>query len=146
MKIILLKDVARLGRVGDIKDVSDGYANNFLLPRKLAIIATPARLREFELNKEKMTNTNSERQNVLEGALGAISGPIEIKGKANEKGHLYKEIHEKDIMNALKKQYNIELPPNSFDSKLHLKELGQFTVELMPFSKKFPIVVNVVGE
>ena len=146
MKVILLKDVARLGRVGDIKEVSDGYANNFLLPRKLATIATPAKLREFELNKEKMANSNSERQNVLEVALGAIKEQVIIKGIANEKGHLYKEIHERDILDALKSRFNLELPPNSFDEKIHIKEIGEFTIELSPFKTKFPIVINVVAE
>lgn len=146
MKVILLKDVARLGRVWEIKDVSDGYANNFLLPRKLGIVATPAKIREFELNKEKMAGLNSSRQKDVEARLSSISEPIEIKGRANEKGHLYREIHEKDISVAIKDKYGIELPPNSFDEKVHIKELGEIVIELAPFGKKFPIKINVVKE
>ena len=146
MKVILLKDVARFGRVGDIKEVSDGYANNFLIPRKLAIVATLAKLREFEQNKEKMNSSNLTRQKDIEEKLSSIIESIEIKGKANEKGHLYKEIHEKDIMSAIKEKFGIDLPPHSFDEKIHLKELGEVTIELAPFGKKFPININIIGE
>ena len=104
MKIILLKDIARLGRVGDIKNVADGYALNFLIPQKFALYATAQVLQDHEIaqkqkeNKKKLTKTTfTELQEKLMGKS------VTISKKTDAKGNLYAAVSKGDIVDALKK-------------------------------------------
>lgn len=103
MKIILLKDVVGVGQKGAFKNVSDGYARNFLLPQKLADLATPQIIKKLEdeiKNSKIKKEKEHEEFHALKSAV-AERGVV-IKKKADEKGKLYAAISAKDILEALK--------------------------------------------
>ncbi len=112
MKVILKQDVRGVGRKYEIKEVSDGYANNFLLPRKLAEFAGPQAVQ----NAEKMrlaseADFQAKKENLLKQLALLSEVHVVIRSKANASGHLFASIHEGDISKALKVQANINLPP-----------------------------------
>ncbi len=99
MKVIFLQDVQRVGKRHDVKDISDGYAVNFLLPRKLAVVATPRAIAELETRKKEIAIEREVQEGLLTKNLEAIKGKtITIKVKADEKGHLFSKIHKINIV------------------------------------------------
>jgi len=130
MKIIFLENVKGVGRKGEVKNVADGYFLNFLSPRKLAKIATDDLVKQAEnrrgkevLEKERLKEEAGLVKSRLEGAQ------IELKGKA--KGQkLYASIAVEDLIKALVDKVKIRLDKSNFPAGLHLKEVGEHTVEL----------------
>src|ERR1035437_2337487 len=108
MKIILLKDIPKLGKKYEVKNASDGHAVNFLIPRGFAISATPENLRRFETEKAKYDGEKKVHEALLADNLKAIEGTVlTISGKANEKGHLFAGLHQAEIAAELAKQTQI---------------------------------------
>ena len=90
MKIILLKDIPKIGRKYDVKDVADGYALNLLIPRELAAIASPQAMKRVEQMKEKEGAEKKIQADLLLKNLETIKGlTLNLKEKANDKGHLF---------------------------------------------------------
>ncbi|OHB17147.1 MAG: 50S ribosomal protein L9 [Parcubacteria group bacterium RIFCSPLOWO2_01_FULL_40_65] len=105
MKIILTENIKGLGQIGETKDVSNGYARNFLVPRKLAIFATAENLKQVdEIKKGKAIMMQEELQKMKGVAEKLNNFKLLIEIKANEKGHLYEAIIPKKISESLKKQ------------------------------------------
>jgi large subunit ribosomal protein L9 len=105
MKVILIEDIKTLGRAGSQVDVADGYARNYLIPRRLALGATPANARVFENEKKALAKKREkERQEALEfaGKLGAIS--LNITRLAGEDDKLFGSVTNGDIAEALVKE------------------------------------------
>ena len=142
MRIILLKDVAKLGRRGDIKDVSDGYARNFLILQNLASPATPENLKKAE-EEQKSKKIQKEHEHegfhALQAALAEPrlpdgQGGIVIKKKAYKNGKLYAAVSAKEILEALKK-LNFLVPENlkagmiKFDSPI--KTIGSHEAKII---------------
>ncbi len=112
MKVILLKDVAKTGRRGEVKDVADGYARNFLILRNLASLATPENIKRAE---EELKNKKVQKEHEHEGfhALQAALAEkgIVVKKKAYKNGKLYAAVSAKDVLDGLKK-LGFPLPAN----------------------------------
>src|SRR3989344_2702155 len=105
MKVIFLHDVPRVGKKYDVKEVNDGYATNFLLPRKLAEAATSQALSNLEKRKKTIDIEREVQEALLVKNLEAIKGKtITITAKTDEKGHLFSKIHSKEIILAMKEQ------------------------------------------
>ena len=131
MKVLLLQDVKAVGRKGDIKQVADGYALNNLLPRKVAIEATPAIVLKHEAEvKAKEAHDNVQRELARETFQSLSQKPLVMKVNSNDKGHLFASIHVGDIVNALKADRNIFLNPNWVELKQPIKEVSSFKVKL----------------
>lgn len=130
MKVILKKRVANLGHEWDIVNVKDGYARNFLLPQKLASMATPKLIAQAAKNAEervkKMEEMVSDAKEIAKKLEGAA---LTFKKKARGE-KLYGSITEKDIVDAIKKEYKLELDKESVSMKEHLKTLGDHKVKL----------------
>lgn len=117
MKVILLRDVAKIGRRNQIVEVPDGYAQNQLIPKKLAQPATPANVKKItNLTQTTMAHDEAEQQRFEQAVAVMQTRPLVIQGQANEQGHLFKAIHENDIVEAalahgvvLEKRY-VEIP------------------------------------
>jgi large subunit ribosomal protein L9 len=104
MKVILLKDVRKVGKKFETKDVADGYALNFLIPRKLAEASTPSSMKKVENLKSRDAAEKKVQEDLLKKNLASFNGvTIEMKENANEKGNLFKGIHKEEIIEALKK-------------------------------------------
>ena len=130
MKVILQKDVKNIGKRGEIKEVADGFARNFLLPQKLAILASQASL--SQLNKEKMEKDQKiqKEKNKAKDSFDSVNGKtIEIYAKANEQGHLFAAIKEKDIAFELAKN-DIHIIKDQIIIKNPIKTLGNHEAEI----------------
>ena len=137
MKVIFLKDVPRVGKKNDIKDVNDGYAQNFLLARGLAELATPNKINELEKRMKNILVENQIEENLLMRNLEEIKDKqIILKEKANEKGHLFSSIHKKEIIEAMLKQNHITLSEDIIDLVKPIKEIGEFEINVSIKSKK----------
>lgn len=123
MKVVLLKDVKDMGRAHTAVDVSDGHALNFLIPRKLAIPATPTSLKQAE-SRVKMVQDRKELDvKLVSERLGQLAeGKVTIVKKANEQGHLYDGVDARELAEAA------QLPEEAIKLEKPIKELGTFTI------------------
>ena len=147
MKIIFLKDVQRVGKKYDIKEVNDGYALNFLFPQKLAEMATSKAVADLEKHQKEIIVEREVQEGLLIKNLGEIKGKvIVIKGKANEKGSLFSSIHKKEIKEELEKQHKIEIGEEFIILEKPIKEIGEFEIPIEIKHKKssFKLVVEKI--
>jgi len=145
MRVIFLQDVPRVGKRHDVKDVNDGYAMNFLLPRKLAEVANPKNLAELERRKKEIVVEKEIQAELLEKNLEELKDKVvRIKAKADEKGHLFSGIHKKEIAVALHEEHRVEINEEFIDLEKPLKTLGEFEIPVKVGNKKsfFKLVVE----
>ncbi|MEK7589709.1 MAG: 50S ribosomal protein L9 [Patescibacteria group bacterium] len=147
MQVILLKDIPKIGRKNDIRNVSDGYAMNFLFKNGLAETATPKKVKNLENLKLNDKVKNKISQDLLIKNMRSLNGArVEMEEKANEKGHLFKGIHIEEIVIELKKQDHIDLRPEHIDLKHPIKETGEFdiTAKVGDIKAVFKLIVNPI--
>ena len=131
MKVIFLQDVIRVGNRHDIKEVNDGYAVNFLFPRKLALRATPKAITEMERRKQNIAIERRVQEDLLLKNLEEIKGKVaHIKAKADEKGHLFSKIHDKDIVEAMKNEHHADISKEFIVLEKPIKEIGEFDIPI----------------
>ena len=131
MEVILLKDVRRLGKAGEIKTVADGYARNYLIPRGLAIPATEgARKQMAERAKARERRQAREKAQAEAQAANLAKVELTFKAKAGEKGRLYGSITNGDIATKLSEKLGIEVDKRKVLLEEPIKELGRFKVEV----------------
>jgi large subunit ribosomal protein L9 len=144
MKVILLQDVAKVGRKHEVKEVNDGFARNFLLGQGRALPATPANLAKIEgLKKgktEQQAKTASSVQQLIEN-LG--DNAIEIKAKASGEGHLFAALHAKDLAGEIKKQFGLDLAEQLIDLPKPLKQLGEHKIALHLGDRQVPLKISL---
>src|SRR4051812_15106313 len=105
MKVILLKDVRKVGKKYEIKDVSDGFALNFLIPRKLAEVSSAQALKKLEQRKSQDAATMKVQEDLLLKNLKSLEGAtVTLQEQANDKGHLFKGVHSEEIVTAIREQ------------------------------------------
>jgi len=144
MKIILLKDIKNVGKKFDIKDVNDGHALNMLIPRGLAIAATPSAIKNVEKEKAKTDGEIKIQHELLAQNIKALEAiTLTIAGKANEKGHLFAGIHKDGIIKQLVSQARIELDPSFIEMELPLKTVGEHVVSIKAAGKSAELKVVV---
>ena len=132
MKVILLSDVPKIGKKYDVKDVASGYASNFLIPKKLAEIATPKKIQSLEIKKAQAQDEQKIQSDLLAKNLETLKNvSIEIREKTNEQGHLFKGIHKEEIIKALKEQAHVDLPLESIVLEQPIKEVGEHTISVI---------------
>ena len=147
MKVIFLHDVPRVGKKYDIKEVNDGYAVNFLLPRKLAVTATSKAVAELEIRKKEIAIEREVQEDLLMKNLEEIKNKIiTIKGKANEQGHLFSAIHKKEIIEEMKKQQHADISEEFIILEKPIKAIGEFEIPIFIKNKKssFQLVVKKI--
>ncbi len=131
MKVILLEDVKKVGKKGSIVDVSDGYGANFLIPKKLAVLATKTsleikknqddnRAKEEEIKKEKAIELKEKIKDLV----------VEVKAGIGKEGKLFGAISSKEIVEEYKKQFDIELDKRKFINFNPISALGYVKVEI----------------
>jgi large subunit ribosomal protein L9 len=148
MKVILLQNVEGLGQVGDMKDVANGYARNYLLPRRLAAGATPSLIanREQRIAAEKRRLEKQAEQNrQMAERLGQIT--LTFKAKVGTQGRLYGSITSQDIATALRDAENITIDRRTIDLSEPIRSLGTFSVPVKISTGVEPkVTVSVVDE
>jgi len=145
MKVIFLKNVQRVGKKNDVKDVNDGYAVNFLFPNKLAISATSSALKELEKSQKEILIERELEEGLLMKNLEEIKGKVvTLQGKANEKGNLFSSIHKKEIRDKMFEEYKIEINEDLIVLEKPIKEIGEFEIPVQIKNKKsfFKLIVN----
>ena len=144
MKVILLQDVRSIGQKHEVKNVSDGYAMNFLLPRKLAEAATDDKVFKLEnLRIEKQKAEAAEEEKRME-AIGALRGAhIAIPARATEKGGLFKAIGAKEIARALKENHHADIPESAVALPAPIKTVGEHRVLLKAGNMSAEIILSI---
>lgn len=145
MKVIFLKDVPRVGKKYDIKNVPDGYAMNFLIPRALAETATSKAIANLEMRKKEISIEREVQENLLLKNLEEIKGKVlHIQAKADEKGHLFSGIHRKEIVEAMKKEHRADIAEEFIVLEKPIKKIGEFEIPILIKGKKssFKLIVN----
>jgi large subunit ribosomal protein L9 len=131
MKVILLDNIKGFGRIGDIKNVSDGYGRNFLLPRGKAKLATPSSLKEAEILKKKLSVMDTvEKENALKIAEQLKDLAVEIARKATKTGKLFAAIDKEDIVKEIKKASGVSLKEEMLGHDEPIKNVGEHLVDI----------------
>ncbi len=146
MKVIFLKDVPRVGKRHDVKEVNDGYAVNFLFPRKLAELATDKTISDLEKRKKEIVVEKEIQEELLLKNLEEIKNKVAtIQAKADDKGHLFKAIHIKDIVEAMGKSHAV-ISEDSVVLPKPIKEIGEFDISVEIKNKKssFKLIVEKI--
>lgn len=137
MKVIFLQDVPKVGKRHDIKKINDGYAMNFLFPRKLAVLATPKATLELEKRKKNIEIEREVQEDLLLKNLEEIKGKVvHLKAKADEKGHLFSKIHNKEIVDAMKDEHRADINEEFIVLEKPIKEIGEHEILILIKGKK----------
>lgn len=129
MKVLFKKDVADVARAGQVKDVADGYARNFLIPRGLAVVANSAALKQVaEVQAVAARRAGEEEQAARELKGKLESQPIVLEAKAGSAGRLYGSITTADVVAAAKKQSGADLDRRDVEIAEPVRQLGSYPV------------------
>ena len=149
MKVLLIKDVYKLGRAGDVKKVADGYGRNFLIPQGLAMLATAGALKQVEKIRSQAEVRRTELNSELKDLAAQINGiTLIFDAKAGETGKLYGSITTQDVATAIQEKTRFEVKKQQIDMQ-PIRNLGEFkahvrlTMDLVPEVK---VIVHREGE
>ena len=147
MKVILLKDVEKLGKKGELKNVADGYARNFLIPNKMAVLATKSELIKLGEEKRIETEKAEEELKLYQGIASQIDGlELEIPAKVIEEGKLFGAITTAKIVEVLK-QKNFEIKKDQIKLEKPIKEIGEYEATVgFPHNLESKIKIIVTEE
>lgn len=141
MKVIFTADVKGQGKKGEVKNVSDGYAKNFLLPKGVAIEATASNLNDIKGKNDSIKfkkDTEEEQARALSEKLKTLS--VKITAKCGENGKLFGSITSKELSDELKKQHNISIDKRKIVLHDGIKSIGEFNVDI----KLYPQIQGVL--
>lgn len=143
MKILLCEDIDKLGWLGDVVEVAEGYARNYLIPQRLATQATDGNIRAIAEEKSKRADQRKLEGKRLETAMKAVEGAeAVVAAKANEQGHLFGSVTAREIAANLREQ-GFEITEKRVQLTEHIKDLGTHPVTIR-FSAELTTTVNVV--
>jgi len=146
---MLIKDVYKLGRAGDVKKVADGYGRNFLIPQGLAVLATPGALKQIERIRSQAEIRRTEQNQELKGLAGDIEGVVlTFASKAGETGKLYGSITTQNVADALQEKVRYEVKRHQIDMQ-PIRNLGEFTAHVrltMDLVPEIKVIVHREGE
>lgn len=146
MKLILLHDVIDLGKKGDLVDVSDGYARNYLLPRKRAIKATPGALSHAEALRTARESADKEAREAAERVATQLAGTrVVLAAQAGDEGKLYGSIGANDVVEGIKRFTGIDVERRNVELRTPIKAIGLHEVwlKLHP-DVEFPVTLDVI--
>ncbi|MBU1557706.1 50S ribosomal protein L9 [Patescibacteria group bacterium] len=147
MKVILLENVAKIGKKYEIKNVADGHALNFLIPRGLAKVATAGAVKDLETAKENFEEKSKTEQEELINSIKALKdSTINIIAKMNDEGVLFAGIDKKEIINAIRDQKAIEINPENIILEKPIKEASEKTIKITANGNSAEFKLNIVSE
>ena len=131
MKVILLQDVKKMGKKGDVIEASDGYARNYLFPRKLAEEATANALHVVNAKKENERKKKLAELEAAQKLAAELKGKeVSIEAKAGESGRLFGAITNKDIAEVINSKFNLSIDKKKIVLKETIKNIGRFSVDI----------------
>ena len=148
MKVILLQDIKNVGKKDEIINANDGYARNFLFPKKMALEATKDNLLKLQAKKDSIQNKKNieiaENKKIAEKIKNIT---LELKVKAGANGKTFGGITSKEISEELNKQYKISIDKKKIDLKETIKTLGRFSVDIkFGDGVNAKLSINIQGE
>lgn len=147
MKVILTQDIKGVGKKDEIINANDGYARNFLFPKKLAVEANAKNMSLLQGRKDSANfkkEQEKDKANEIKNKLSKIT--LVIKVKAGDNGKIFGSITSKEIASEIKSQYNIEIDKKKISMKDPIKELGTISIEIKLYEGIIATLkVNVVG-
>lgn len=145
MKVILLTDIPKVGNKYDVKEFKEGYAQNVLLAKGLAILATPGEMAKLEDRKKKMAKIKEEEAKAFNDLIATVGNKIiTIKAKANDKGHLFKAIGPHDVAQTIKEVALFEIEEKSIIMN-HIKTLGTHKITIKKGDKKGECQIEIIA-
>lgn len=145
MKVILLKDIRAVGHKGEIKEVTDGYAHNFLFPHKHAEPATEEKMAAYAAQKAEIEAKRHKEEAELTKKIMALRGKkVTLSIRATEKGGLFKSVTAPDIVKAIRAEHSLEVPEAAIHLSEHIKTTGEHPVLLKSKSEKAELMVAVL--
>jgi len=148
MKIILLEDVKSLGKIGEIKNVADGYATNCLIPQKLAVVANDVNIILYRNQKVQAIKKVDAKHQAYQKIIKTLDKQkLEFFAKVSEKDNLFKAISNKDIILAVKDKFNLDLETKWFKTAANFKVLGKHKlIVTLPGKLKINLVIDIKSE
>ena len=146
MKLILTADVKDLGRRGDVIDVANGYARNFLLPRKKAVAASEGMLAQAELTRAVRIETDRRAKDAAENIATQLVGTrVVIAAQAGDEGQLYGSVSVADIVEGIKRFTGFELERRNVEAVRPIKEIGLHEIQVKLHDEvEFPLTLDVI--
>lgn len=146
MKVILIKDVEKIGNFGEVVNVKDGYAKNFLIPSGMAIIATQGNLKQTDLIKKSRIKVEAKSIKEADEIAEQLNGlKLIFKVKSSPEGKMYGSITNKDIADKILSFKKIEVDRKKIELEDTIKEIGNYNVEIKLY-KDIRCTVNVIVE
>ncbi len=145
MKVILLKDIPKVGRKFDVKDVAEGHALNLLIPRGMAKAATVQALQQIEQMKKADLVERQVQGELLAKNLESIKGlTLTLQEKTNDKGHLFAGVTREMLAQEILKTARLNIDPESIQLSKPIKEVGEYkvTVEAMRKQAEFTVIIE----
>lgn len=131
MKIILLQDEKKLGKKGDIIEASEGYARNYILPKKIGVEATPKNMNDLKLRKANESRIAQEQLDAAKALAEVLeTKQVTLKIKAGEGGKVFGSVSSKEIAAAYKEQHNLEIDKKKIQLPESLKNFGTYEVSI----------------
>lgn len=150
MKVILLTDVKGRGKEGDVIEVARGYAANYLLPRKMAVMATPGNLKQLEARMSNIHKREETKRAEADGQAALIAGKkIVVEVKAGEAGKLFGSVTAGMVADALSEQLGVDVDRKKLDLHGHIKNVGEHTIDVRIYQEvtaQIVLCVVPVGE
>ena len=147
MKVILKQDVQGSGKKGDLVNVSDGYAKNYLIKRGLAVAATPQALAEMKARNDALQRKAQVELDAAKALKEKIEGQtIKLTAKAGQGGKLFGSVTSREVSQALQEQYGVDVDKRKVALESEIKAFGTYTVEVKLHSGVTASVYAQVGE
>jgi large subunit ribosomal protein L9 len=137
MKVILTQDVKNLGNEGDVKDVSDGYGRNYLIPKGLVVEATKGNLKEIEDQTKRLQKQKDREKTQAQALYDRLNGKgITVTARSGGGDKLFGAVTAKEVADALNKQFKVKLDKKKVDLGEPIKHLGEYPVKI----KIYPLI------
>ena len=147
MEVILLKDVAKVGKRFDIVTVADGHALHFLIPQGLAQAATPAARAMRAAQQAKASERKGEHDAAIAKSIGEVNGKmVTLSEKANEQGHLFASLHVEKIVSVLYDQLGATIPLEYIRLEHPIKEIGKHEIPLLSGEVHGSVTLNIEAQ
>jgi large subunit ribosomal protein L9 len=141
MKVIFLHDVPNMAKKYEVKNVSGGYARNFLIAKNLAKMATPSAIKFLEAEKKRHEQEKEVQKDLLKLNIQKLGETkIVVERKANEKGHLFDAVDPKDLSKILKEKYQLDIPAEIIKIENPVKSVGEHEFKIE--NKTFTLTVS----
>ncbi len=144
MKVILITDVKKVGKRGELVTVADGYGMNVLIAGKKAVLATAENIKKYEQGLKDQAVRNEHAQSQARSVVARLSAlSVTVVAKSSENGTLFKSIHAADIADEIKKTHGIALPAESLKLDHPIKQKGTYSVPVLLLGVKGSVSVLV---